>query len=83
MAERMAKADAERDTDRKDAPTTREDPAKLSGQIETMQTQVTELVRVMSERKDAPPTTPRPLWQTKAPTRPPLFQLKISTPRGT
>jgi len=56
MAERMAKADADRDIARKEAATAHEEAAKLSGQIEAMQTQVTELVRVLSERKDVPPT---------------------------
>lgn len=61
MAERMAKADADRDTARKEAGTAREEAAKLSGQLEAMQTQATELVRALSERKDTPPTTASPL----------------------
>lgn len=54
MAERIAKADAERDTARKDGPTAREDAAKLSGQIEAMRQQFTELVQALGDRKPAP-----------------------------
>jgi predicted nucleic acid-binding Zn-ribbon protein len=50
VAERTAKADSERDTARHEASTAREEAAKLSGQIEAMQHQVTELVRVLGGR---------------------------------
>ena len=53
MAERMAKADADRDIARKEAATAREEAAKLSGQLEAMQHQVTELVQVLGGRKAA------------------------------
>ena len=45
---------SERDTARHEASTAREDAAKLSGQIEAMQHQVTELVRALGDRKAAP-----------------------------
>lgn len=49
-AERMAKAETERDEARKLASTAREDAATLRGQVEAMQTQAKELMRTFGKK---------------------------------
>ena len=49
-AERIAKAEADQVQATKEASTAREDAAKLRGQAEAMQTQIVELMRMLSER---------------------------------
>lgn len=74
MAERMAKADPARDITRKEAGTAREEAAKLSRQLEAMQTQATELVRALSEREGcATDNGQRALTNESADTPRPLF----------
>ena len=58
-AERMTKAEAERDTARQEAATARESGANLAGKLEAMQTQIAELLQVISERA-APAVTQEP-----------------------
>jgi chromosome segregation ATPase len=53
VAERIAKAEADQVQARTETSTAREDAAKLRGQVEAMQTQTAELMRVLSERSDA------------------------------
>lgn len=54
-AERVTKAEAERDTARNDASSAREDGAKLAGKLEAMQAQIADLIRVISERQFTQP----------------------------
>jgi colicin import membrane protein len=49
-AERIAKAEADQVQANKEASAAREDAAKLRGQAEAMQTQIVELMRMLSER---------------------------------
>lgn len=48
VAERMTKAEADRDTARKEASSAREDAAKLRGQVEALQTQASDLMRALA-----------------------------------
>jgi len=50
VVERMAKVDADRDTARQQASSAREDAAKLSGQVEALQTQVDSLMQALAAR---------------------------------
>ncbi|MDP2852583.1 MAG: DNA-binding protein [Gallionella sp.] len=64
-AVRLAQADTDRDAARKDAGGTREDAAKLRGQIEAMQAQTADLMRVFAEHRApedsaAKPTATKP-----------------------
>ncbi|TVT55709.1 MAG: hypothetical protein FHK80_13920 [Azoarcus sp. PHD] len=58
VAERMTKAEADRDTARKEASAAREDAANLRGQLEALQTQQAEVMRLLAER-DKPGKTPK------------------------
>lgn len=53
VAERMTMAEADRDTARKEASSAREDAAKLSGQVESLQIQASDLMRTLSARASA------------------------------
>lgn len=53
VAERMTRAEADRDTARKDAGSAREDAANLRGQLEALQTQHAEVMRLLAERDKA------------------------------
>ena len=46
-AERMTKAESERDTARQEAGAAREDAAKLRGQVETLQIHAAELLKAL------------------------------------
>jgi len=50
-AERMTKAEADRDESRKQASTAREEAARLRGQVEAMQKQTADLLRVIADNK--------------------------------
>ena len=51
MAERMTKAEADRDEARKEASSAREDAAKLRGQVEALQTQAADQLRALAARQ--------------------------------
>lgn len=53
QAERLTAAQAERDEARKEAGSAREDAAKLRGQVETLQTQASDLMRALAARQPA------------------------------
>ena len=53
VAERMTKAEADREEARKEASSAREDAARLSGQVEAMQTQASDLMRALAARQPA------------------------------
>ena len=55
-AERLTKIEAERDEARKQTAMAREDVAKLRGQMETLQSQVTELMKALSGQQPAKTT---------------------------
>ena len=63
MAERLTKAEADRDEARKEASSAREDAAKLRGQMEVLQTQASDLMRALAARQPAEgeaPAAPAP-----------------------
>lgn len=49
-AERMTKAETERDKVRTEAATAREEAAKLRGQVEALQAQIADLLHALAER---------------------------------
>ena len=51
QAERLAQVEAERDKSNRDAGSSREDAAKLRGQVEAMQAQAADLMLLLSKKE--------------------------------
>ncbi len=67
-AERMTKAQAERDEARQQATTARESAAKLEGKLEAMQVQINDLMRALAPVPATEPAPAHPKTKTKSTT---------------